>query len=193
MRNDGCASLRDPFIAVGVVEVPMRVDELSDRLAAKRAQRLFYPWARVGQAGIHQQLTVRSAEHGNVAARSFKHANLAAQAVYSDWCRGRRATHANYNVLRLCEGLSRRQPYARCSGARGHRAAKTEATTVRRESAPAKDAAHDACSFSCVVGQQIARRLPGILGCWTQPRRKPSKSALNCCLWVSARPFGAPG
>ena len=81
MRQDGGAEFVQPFVAVGVVKVPVRVDQVRDRLWAKRRQRCGDLRARCRDAGIDQHLPVGAAQDRDIAAGSLEHGDVTTQSV----------------------------------------------------------------------------------------------------------------
>ena len=57
-----------PLIAVRVIEMPMRVDEMSDRARIHLSQSVGDPGARSCITRIDHQFSIRSAEDGDVSA-----------------------------------------------------------------------------------------------------------------------------
>ena len=68
-----------PLVAVGVVEVPVRVHELLDRIGADSLKGGGDLRPRHGEARIHQELAVAPREHADVPAGAFKHVDVSAQ------------------------------------------------------------------------------------------------------------------
>jgi len=65
--DDGSLGVQ-PCIAVGMVEVPVGVDQMPDRIAAKAIGRLEDSYARYGDPSIDEDLTVRPRQHGDISA-----------------------------------------------------------------------------------------------------------------------------
>ncbi|MEJ0016946.1 MAG: hypothetical protein WDN25_10320 [Acetobacteraceae bacterium] len=126
VRNDRGAERVDPGIAVGVVEVPVRVDQPRDRIGAEFRQRALDIAPRRGDAGIHQQLAIGARQHGDVAARALQHADRAAQLRGGDLRRRRRRMHALHDPPGLGVRAARRQSARRGSPRTGE-AAQAEA------------------------------------------------------------------
>ena len=95
-----------PLVAVGVVEVPVRVDQMPDRLGTEACQRLGDLRPRAGNAGVDEELAVRAGEDRDVAARTHQHTDPAAQAMHGDL---RRAC-----VLRIWSTMLRAWAKASC-------------------------------------------------------------------------------
>src|ERR1035438_1732401 len=89
VRGDLRADGMQPFITVGVIEVPVRVDEMFDRIGTETFQRLSNSRTRRGNPGVHQEFAVLSGEHGYVATGTFKHTDIPAQLGYDNFSRCR--------------------------------------------------------------------------------------------------------
>ena len=101
-----------PLVAVGMVEMPVRVDEMRDRLGAEIGQRLGHLRARDADAGVDQHLAVGSGEDRDVAAGAFEHADVVAQLVGHDRrSRGAVLDQAD-EAARLRKGLAGCEPAA---------------------------------------------------------------------------------
>ena len=84
MRDDLRADRIQPCIAVGVVEVPVRVDQVRDRIGAEIGERLGHLRARDGDAGVHEHLAVGAGQDRDVSTGPFEHADVVAQLVGDD-------------------------------------------------------------------------------------------------------------
>src|SRR5260370_779826 len=58
VRENNCTGRVQPFVAIGVVKVPMRVDEVLDRIGADGCKRVGDLWTGAGKASIDEELTV---------------------------------------------------------------------------------------------------------------------------------------
>ena len=58
MRDDGGTLGVQPCVAVGMVEVPVRVDQVPDRIAADAIGRLEDSWARCRDPSIDENLAM---------------------------------------------------------------------------------------------------------------------------------------
>jgi hypothetical protein len=121
-ENDGTLGAQ-PLVAVGMIEVPMGIDQMSDRIGAEARQRRSDPRARNADPGIDQDPAVEPREHGDIPARALEHADIATQRMDIDRCRGGRGTDAVDDALRPGEDLAWRQPARRCREGRGAQAA----------------------------------------------------------------------
>jgi hypothetical protein len=129
--ND-CGAFRvQPIVAVRVVEVPVGIDQVCDRIAAELIGGLQYSSARGCYAGVDEHFAVAAGEDGNVAARAFEDADATAQLVDFDWClRGGVADQIDL-VAGLRECLPGRKPPAR--SCEGRRPGAAEAEVAPRE------------------------------------------------------------
>jgi hypothetical protein len=81
MRKDGGALLVQPLVAVRVVEVPVGVDQVLDRIAAEVVDGFEDAGARRGDAGIDKQFAVGACRDGDVATRALDVRDIPAQLV----------------------------------------------------------------------------------------------------------------
>jgi hypothetical protein len=65
-----------PFVAVGMIEVPVRVDEVRDGVGSETSERLLELRTRYTDSGIDQHFAVGPSQHSNVSARALKHADV---------------------------------------------------------------------------------------------------------------------
>src|SRR5260370_42124177 len=84
VSKNGCTSGVQPFVAVGMVEVPVSVDEVLDRIGANRCKRLGNPWTRAGKAGINEELIVATGKDRNISTSAHEDAYVAAEVLHSD-------------------------------------------------------------------------------------------------------------
>jgi hypothetical protein len=84
VSKDRCTSGVQPFVAVGVVEVPVRVDEVLDGIGGNRCKRVDDLWTRTGKAGVDEELTVATGMNGNISASAHQDAYVAAEFLDSD-------------------------------------------------------------------------------------------------------------
>src|SRR4026208_1659181 len=57
-----------PFVTVGVIEVPMRVNQVLDRIAAERIERIGDSSSGAWDTGIDEKFSIAAGEHGNISA-----------------------------------------------------------------------------------------------------------------------------
>ena len=112
MSNDFGARFVEPGIAVGVIKVPMRIDEVRNRVGSESGKGLGHLRARYADAGIDQHLAIAPGNHGDISAGTFKHTDIAAKRVSVDG-RGRSAIFNEADdTSGFSEGLVRRKPTA---------------------------------------------------------------------------------
>src|SRR5580693_4048453 len=73
-----------PFVAIGVVKVPMRVDEVLDRVGADGCKRVGDLGTGAGKASIDKELTVATGKHGDISSSAHQDAHVAAEFLHGD-------------------------------------------------------------------------------------------------------------
>ena len=127
MKGFGAGGMQ-PLIAVGMIEMPVRVDEMRDGIGAEIGKSLGDLRARHADARIDQHLAIGPGEDGNVAAGAFEDADIVSQPVGDDRrYRGAILDQAD-EAARLRERLARRQPACRGGVSRATHAAETKAS-----------------------------------------------------------------
>ena len=118
-----------PFVAIGMIEVPVRVDEMGDGIGAESGKSFSDLRARHADAGIDKHLAVRARQHGDVAAGAFEHADIVSELVRVDGrYRGTVLDQAD-EASRLGKRLARREPSTRCGVSRAADAAEAKASS----------------------------------------------------------------
>ena len=84
MREDCRAFAVEPFVSVGMIEVPMGIDQMLDRVGAEAVGGFQDARLRGGDAGIDKNLAVAARQHGDIAAGAFEDADIAAHLVDLD-------------------------------------------------------------------------------------------------------------
>jgi hypothetical protein len=84
-----------PFVTVSVIEVPMRVNQVSNWIAAEGIERIGDPSSGGRDTGIDEKFSVAAGEHGNISARTFKNADIATQLRNSNLRAGSRVSNGN--------------------------------------------------------------------------------------------------
>ncbi len=79
-----------PAVSVGVVPVPVGIDDVFDRASAEALQGRFDLRLGDGDAGVDHEDAVGTGQHGDVAAGPFKYAHVPPHAMDRDLRRGRR-------------------------------------------------------------------------------------------------------
>jgi len=118
-----------------MVEVPVCVDQVGDRIGAEVCQGLHQLRARDSNAGINQHLAVRARQHGNRAARSFQHADIVAELVRDDRRYGCAVLDQADDAARLRKHVAWREPSSRSRASRAANAAEAEAASGQQSSA----------------------------------------------------------
>jgi hypothetical protein len=72
MGDDGGSFRIQPCVAIRVIEVPVRVDQVFDRIAAETVGSLQDARARCGDPGIDEHLAVVAGQDSDIATRAFK-------------------------------------------------------------------------------------------------------------------------
>ena len=119
MRGNFSADRVQPFVAVSVVEVPMRIDQMFDRIVAKTRQRFNYSRFCAWYTGIDKEFSIPTREHGDISAGTFKNADIAAQLRDRDLRVCRRITNRHNRTFGGGEQSAGHQPNAgSCNNAR---------------------------------------------------------------------------
>src|SRR5215472_6964794 len=108
-----------PFISVGVVEMPMSVDQMSDRVGTEAIECFHDSGPRRGDPRVNQQLAVVTREHNYISARAFQHADIPAKLLNSDFGCGRRSPHGNDGAFLLGEYAARQDGDTGCNDGSG--------------------------------------------------------------------------
>ena len=116
---NGRAGFMQPGIAFAVIEMPVRVDQMFDRIAADARQRCRQRGACGAKARLYEELAIGSGEDGDVAARAQDHVQIVAHTLNRQFRRGGVVAHGGNDSFLLSEGLvtsqhRRRSGEARC-------------------------------------------------------------------------------
>ena len=84
LRDDFGARRVEPGIPIGMVEVPMAVDQMADRVSAQRRERLGKLWPRHADTRIDQHLAVWAGDDADVAARPLEHGDVVSELMDAD-------------------------------------------------------------------------------------------------------------
>ena len=84
MGENRCTCRMQPFIAIGVVEVPVRVDKVRDRIGANARKSVGNLWACPGKTGVDEELAVATGEYSDVAPSTQQDAYIAPKSLYGD-------------------------------------------------------------------------------------------------------------
>jgi hypothetical protein len=77
VRSDFSAYRMQPFIAIGVIEVPMRVNQVLDRIAAEGIERIGDPSSGTWDTGIDEKFSIAPVST-NISLRTFRTLTLRA-------------------------------------------------------------------------------------------------------------------
>src|SRR4029079_19555963 len=99
-----------PCVAISGIEVPMRIDQVPDRVAAELVGSLENAQTRGCNAGIDEDLAVSSGEDVYVASGAFEDADVAAQLMDGNWDLGGGVTDQIDDVARRRLGFAGGQP-----------------------------------------------------------------------------------
>jgi hypothetical protein len=89
MGDDGFPFRIQPVIAVGVIEMPVCINQVLDRIAAKAVGGFQNSRPGCGNPGIDKYLAVGTRDDSDIAARALENADIAAQLVDLDGRSGR--------------------------------------------------------------------------------------------------------
>ena len=126
MGDNGCSFRIQPLIAVRVIEVPVRVDQVLDRIVAEAIGCFQNARAGCGDSGIDEHLAVDACQDSDVAAGALEDADVAAQLVNLDGRLRSLITDQIHDVARFGEGAARREPSSTCRNRSRRHAAQTE-------------------------------------------------------------------
>src|SRR6516225_2679267 len=126
MGDNGCHFRILPLIAVRVIEVPVRVDHVLDRIATETTGLFQDARAGYGDPGIDEHLAVGACQDTNISTRTLQDTDVTAEPVNFDGRFRGLVTDHIHDVARLRESLSRREPSSTCRGRSRRHAAQTE-------------------------------------------------------------------
>jgi hypothetical protein len=102
-----------PLIAVGMVEVPMRVDQMPDRVGTKACECLCHVLPGYRDARVDQQFALGPGQYRNITAGTLQHGYVAAQRMHCDFCGSRGVSDHVDDTASLGENLARGEPASR--------------------------------------------------------------------------------
>jgi hypothetical protein len=88
LRHDAGSGFVQPLVAAGVIEVPVSVDQLLDRVHIDARQSRGNVWPRGDDSCIHEELSVGAGKNGDISTRAQKNADIAAKGFNCDLRRG---------------------------------------------------------------------------------------------------------
>jgi hypothetical protein len=84
MATNGCTLGVQPFVAIGMVKVPMCVDQVLDRVGVDWCKGGCNLWTRTRKTGVDKQLTVAAGKDGDISASAHEDAYVAAEFLDDD-------------------------------------------------------------------------------------------------------------
>src|SRR5260370_35297716 len=81
VRENNCTRRVQPFVAIGVVKVPMRVDDALDRIGADGRKRVGDLWTGAGKTSLDEELTFETEYHADVCASAHQYARVATEVL----------------------------------------------------------------------------------------------------------------
>src|SRR5262249_52108046 len=116
----------EPLVSVGMIEVPMGIDQVCHRLDAEIRQGFGELRARHTNSSIDEHFSVSTRQTGNIAPGALEHAHIPAQLIRRHR-RGRRTVlDKGYEPARLSKSLARCKPATRGRKSRTRHAAETK-------------------------------------------------------------------
>src|SRR3954454_9290091 len=90
-----------PGIAIGMIRVPVSIEQLRDRVRTKSVESFQNPCLRDGESCVDKKLAVLSSEHSNISSRAFQNADVSAKRIRFDCRLSCRIDHCWNNALVL--------------------------------------------------------------------------------------------
>ncbi len=84
MSNDLCPDGIQPYVAVGMIEMPVRVDQVRDGIGAKTGKSSGDLRTRNANTGIDKQFAIGAGQDGDVSAGALEYADVVSQLVRND-------------------------------------------------------------------------------------------------------------
>src|ERR1700730_4041903 len=129
MSNDLCPDGIHPCVAGGMIEMPVRVDQVRDGIGAETGKSLGDLRTRYANTGIDKHFAIGAGQDGDVSAGALEYADIVSQLVRNDGrFRGAVLDQAD-DAARLRKCLARRKPSARCRVKSTADAAETKASS----------------------------------------------------------------
>src|SRR6516162_3136817 len=92
-----------PSITIGVICMPMSIEQLCDRVRTKAVEGLNNPCLRHSETGVNKKFAVLSCENSNISSRAFQNADISAKRILRNCRFCRRIDHRWNDALALCE------------------------------------------------------------------------------------------
>src|SRR3984885_7561256 len=87
VRQDTGSGFMDPLVATGMVEMPVGVDQLFDRIRVDARESFRDVWTCGDDLCIHHQLSVRACQNGDISTSAQKDTDIASKVLNRDLCR----------------------------------------------------------------------------------------------------------
>src|ERR1700731_2208574 len=110
MSNDLCPDGIQPYVAVGMIEMPVRVDQVRDGIGAKIGKSSGDLRTRYTNTGIDKHFAVGAGQDGDVSAGALEYADVVSQLVRNDGRHGGAILDQADDAARLRKRLARRKP-----------------------------------------------------------------------------------
>ena len=90
MSNDLCPDGIgiQPYVAVGMIEMPARVDQVRDGIGAKTGKSFGDLRTQYANTGIDKHFAIGAGQDGDVSAGALEYADIVSQLVRNDWRHG---------------------------------------------------------------------------------------------------------
>ncbi len=108
--EDRRAGGMQPFVPIGVVEMPMRVDQMLDRIVAEGGERLGNLGSSAGNPSVHQQLSIGPRQNRDVPTGSHEHADVPAKRLHVNLRRLSGLANLRDEVIALVSRVRTRGP-----------------------------------------------------------------------------------
>src|ERR1700730_4612517 len=109
VRDDRRAGRMHPFIAAGVIEMPMRVHKMFNRVMTYAVQRFRNLWARAQISRVDNEFSIGPGQHRDVATRTDERTYISSQCLSRDLSLGATRASASDKILFGAEKLPRSQ------------------------------------------------------------------------------------
>ena len=81
MRSDFSSCIVYPGIAIGMICVPVSIEQLRDRVRTKPVESLQNSWLRYSETGVDKKFALLSRENPDISSGALQYADLATQRV----------------------------------------------------------------------------------------------------------------
>src|SRR5215467_11571692 len=109
VRHDGRTDRMQPFVTVRVIEMPMRVHKMFNRVATDSIQRLGNLWTRAQISRVDNEFSIGPGQDRNIATGTDEHTHTSSKRLSRDLRLGATRTSAGDKILFGTEKLARCQ------------------------------------------------------------------------------------